>query len=103
MTICSLQNDNLLSCCVYSDILNRKFPPKKPFCPENSDCTECVTFLLPHIKFNLSSGVFERWTATGSKSSSLFAMEEFFPGKFDEKIVFIMVFVVSQLVECSWV
>ena len=91
MTICSLQNDNLLSCCVYSDI------------PENSDCTECVTFLLPHIKFNLSSGVFERWTTTGSKSSSLFVMEEFFPGKFDEKIVFIMVFVVSQLVECSWV
>ena len=30
-------------------------------------------------------------------------MEEFFPGKFDEKIIFITVFVVSQLVECSWV
>ena len=28
MTICSLRNDNLLSRCVYSDILNRKFPPK---------------------------------------------------------------------------
>ena len=56
MTICSLRNDNLLSRCVYSDILNRKFPPKKPFRPENSDCTECVTFSLPRIKFNLSSG-----------------------------------------------
>ena len=72
MTICSLGNDNLLSRCVYSDILNRKFPPKKPFRPENSDCAECVTFSLPRIKFNLSSGVFERRTATGSKTSSLF-------------------------------
>ena len=27
MTICSLGNDNLLSRCVYSDILNRKLPP----------------------------------------------------------------------------
>ena len=58
--ICSLGNDNLLSRCVYSDILNRKFPPKKPFRPENSDCAECVTFSLPRIKFNLSSGVSNR-------------------------------------------
>ena len=72
MIICSLQKDNLLSHCIYSDILNRKFPPKKPFRPENSDCAECVTFSLPRIKFNLSSGIFERWTATGSKTSSLF-------------------------------
>ena len=72
MKIRSLRNDNLLSCCVYSDILNRKFPPKKPFRPENSDCVECATFSLPRIKFNLSSGVFERRTATGSKTSSLF-------------------------------
>ena len=57
MTICSLGNDNLLSCWVYSDILNRKFLSKKPFRPENSDCAECVTFSLPGIKFNLSSGV----------------------------------------------
>ena len=47
-------------------------PPKKPFRPENSDCAECMTFSLPCIKFNLSSGVVERWTATGSKTSSLF-------------------------------
>ena len=60
MTICSLGNDNLLSRCVYSDILNRKFPPKKPFRPENSDYAECVTFSLPRIKFNLSSGVSNR-------------------------------------------
>ena len=60
MKICSLRNDNLLSRCVYSDILNRKFPPKKPFRPENSDCAECVTFSLPRIKFNLSSGVSNR-------------------------------------------
>ena len=60
MTICSLGNDNLLFRCLYSDILNRKLPPKKPFHPENSDCTECVTFLLPRIKFNLSSGVSNR-------------------------------------------
>ena len=53
MTICSLRNDNLLSRCVYSGILNRKFPQKKAFRPENSDCAECVTFSLPHIKFNL--------------------------------------------------
>ena len=72
MTICSLRNDNLLSRCVYSDILDKKFPPKKPFRPENSDCAECVMFSLPHIKFNSGSGVFERWTATGSKTSSLF-------------------------------
>ena len=72
MTICSLGNDNLLSRCVYSDVLNRKFPPKKPFRPENSDCAECVTFSLPCIKFNLSSGAFERRTATGSKTSCLF-------------------------------
>ena len=72
MKICSLRNDNLLSRCIYSDILNRKFPPKKPFRPENSDCAECVTFSLPRIKFNLSSGVFERRTATRSKTSSLF-------------------------------
>ena len=72
MTICSLGNDNLLSRYVYSDILNRKFPPKKPFRPENSDCAECVTFWLPRREFNLSSGVFVRRTATGSKTSSLF-------------------------------
>ena len=41
MTVCSLRKDNLLSRCVYSDILNRKFPPKKLFRPE---------------KFNLCSG-----------------------------------------------
>ena len=38
MTICSLGNDNLLSCCVYSDILNRKLPPppqKKAVSPRN--------------------------------------------------------------------
>ena len=56
----------------YLDILNRKFPLKKPFRPENSDCVECVTFSLPRIKFNLSSGIFDRRTATGSKTSSLF-------------------------------
>ena len=60
MKICSLRNEN------------QKIPPKKPFRPENSDCAECVTFSLPRIKFNLSSGVFERRTATGSKTSSLF-------------------------------
>ena len=70
MTICSLGNDNLLPHCIYSDILNRKFPPKKLFRPENSDCAECVTFSLPCI--NLSSGIFERQTATGSKTSFLF-------------------------------
>ena len=31
MRICSLRNKTLLSRCVFSDILNRKFPPKKPF------------------------------------------------------------------------
>ena len=72
MKICSLRNDNLLSRCVYSDILSRKFPSKKPFRPENSDCAECVTFSLPRIKFNLSSGVFERRTATGSKTQGVF-------------------------------
>ena len=70
MTICSLGNDNLLPHCIYSDILNRKFPPKKLFRPENSDCAECVTFSLPCI--NLSSGIFERRTATGSKTSFFF-------------------------------
>ena len=55
MTICSVRNDNLLSRCVYSDILNRKFPPKKPFRRENSDCEECVTFSLPRIKFNFNN------------------------------------------------
>ena len=64
MTICSLGNDNLLSRCVYSDILNRKLPPppqkKKLFRPEISDCVECMTFSLPRIKFNLSSGVSNR-------------------------------------------
>ena len=70
MTICSLGNDNLLPHCIYSDILNRKFPPKKLFRPENSDCAECVTFSLPCI--NLSSGIFERRTATRSKTSFLF-------------------------------
>ena len=42
------------------------------FRPENSDCMECVMFSLPCIKFNLNSGIFERWTATGSKTSYLF-------------------------------
>ena len=69
MTICSLGNDNLLSRCVYSDILNRKFPPRKPSRPENSDWAECLTFSLTRIKFNLSSGV---RSATGSKTSSVF-------------------------------
>ena len=31
MKICSLRNEHFLSRCVYSDILNRKFPQKKPF------------------------------------------------------------------------
>ena len=31
MKICSLQNKHFLFRCVYSDILNRKFLPKKPF------------------------------------------------------------------------
>ena len=35
MTVCSLRNDNLLSRCVYSDILNRKFPPKNCFAQKN--------------------------------------------------------------------
>ena len=62
MTICSLRKyDNLLSRCISSDILNRKFPPKKPFRPENSDCAECVTFSLPRIKFNLSSYELDGW------------------------------------------
>ena len=76
MKICSLRNEKSVVCemksavcemttawlsrCVYLDILNRKFPPKKPFRPENSDCAECVTFSLPRIKFNLSSGVSNR-------------------------------------------
>ena len=60
MTICSLGNDNLLSRCVYSDILNRKFPPKKPFRPKNLDSAKCVTFSSPRIKFNLNSGVSNR-------------------------------------------
>ena len=72
MRICSLRNNKLLSRRVYSDILNRKFPAKKPFRPESSDCAECVMFSLPRIKFKLSSGVFEWRTATGSKTSSLF-------------------------------
>ena len=37
-----------------TDILNRKFLPKKPFRPENSDYAECVSFSLPRIKFNSS-------------------------------------------------
>ena len=72
MAIYSLRNDNLLSRCIYPDILNRKFPRKKPFRPKNSDCAEWVTFSLPRIKYNLGSGVFERRTATGSKTSSLY-------------------------------
>ena len=43
MKICSLRNEDFLSRCVYSDILNRKFPPKKTVSP----CVECVTFSLP--------------------------------------------------------
>ena len=31
MRICSLRNKHFRSRCDYSDILNRKFPPKKPF------------------------------------------------------------------------
>ena len=38
MKICSLRNKNLLSRRIYPDILNRKFPPKKPFRLESSDC-----------------------------------------------------------------
>ena len=34
---------------------------------------------------------------------SSYSSQVFMTGKFDEKIVFITVFVVSQLVECSWV
>ena len=79
MKICSLRNENLqfakwqftfsLRLLGYS---KQKIPLKKPFRPENSDCVECVTFSLPCIKFDLSSGVFELRTATGSKTSFLF-------------------------------
>ena len=70
MTICSLQNDNLLSHCVYSDILNRKFPQKKPFHPENSDCAECVTFSLPHNKVQLKLRRF--WATDRNQKQDLF-------------------------------
>ena len=49
MEICSLRNEHFLSRCVYSDILNRKFPPKKTVSP----CAECVTFSLPRTKFKV--------------------------------------------------
>ena len=49
MKICSLRNEHFLSRCVYSDILNRKFPPQKTVSP----CAECVTFSLPRIKFKV--------------------------------------------------
>ena len=35
MKVCSLRNDNLLSLCVYSDILDRKFPQKSCFAQKN--------------------------------------------------------------------
>ena len=71
MTICSLGNDNLLSRCVYSDILNRKFPPKKPFRRENSDCEECVTFSLPRIKFNFNK-LRRFWATDSNRKQDLF-------------------------------
>ena len=49
MRICSLRNEHFLSCCVYSDILDKKFPPQKNVSP----CAECVTFSLPRIKFKV--------------------------------------------------
>ena len=49
MKICSLRNEHILSRCVYSNILNRKVPPKKTVSP----CAECVTFSLPRLKFKV--------------------------------------------------
>ena len=71
MRICSVRNDNLLSRCVYSDILNRKFPPKKPFRRENSDCEECVTFSLPRIKFNFNK-LRRFWATDSNRKQDLF-------------------------------
>ena len=71
MTICSVRNDNLLSRCVYSDILNRKFPQKKPFRRENSDCEECVTFSLPRIKFNFNK-LRRFWATDSNRKQDLF-------------------------------
>ena len=70
MTICSLWNDNLLSCCVCSDILNRKFPPKKRFHPENSDCVECVTFFVATCKVSLKLRRF--WATDSNRKQDLF-------------------------------
>ena len=67
MKICSLRNDNLqfrkwpftlsLRLLRYS---KQKISPQKAVLPKNSVCTECVTFSLPGIKFNLSAGVSNR-------------------------------------------
>ena len=60
MTICSLGNDNLLSRCVYSDILNRKFPPKSRFAQKIQIARNAWRFRCHVTKFNLSSGVSNR-------------------------------------------
>ena len=59
MEICSLRNENMSFRWVYSDILNRKFPPKKPF-------------RLARNAWRFRCHAFEWQTATGSKTSSLF-------------------------------
>ena len=46
MKICSLRNKHYLSRCVFSDILNRKFPTEKTVSP----CAECVTFYKVNVK-----------------------------------------------------
>ena len=60
MRICSLGNDNLLSRCVYSDILNRKFPPQKNRFAQKIQIARNATYK-----------VFERRIATASKTSAL--------------------------------
>ena len=75
MKICSLQNENLqFTKWQFTFSLHLLGYPKQKIATKKS-CfahAECVMLSLPHIKFNLGSGVFERRTATRSKTSSLF-------------------------------
>ena len=68
LTICSLGNDNLLSHCIYSDILNRKSPPKKAVLPRKFRlCGMCDVFVATY-KLKLR----RFWATNSNRKQDLF-------------------------------
>ena len=87
MTICSLGNDKLLSRCVYSDILNRKFPPKKAVSPRKFRLRGIRDVFVAMYKLKL-----RRFWATDSNRK-----QDFFPFICLDATTFVLISVITLI------